>query len=564
MITAETMVAKKLKIKFPTQRMEAVPGIRVDSGCNVDKNYHSRACDMPKTKLEPAEPRANKRRPLQMLEGRSQKKRKMDHSVSRQCFAILKSLINNPSGWVFKEPVDPVALNIPDYFSIISHPMDLGTIKSKLEKNQYFGTEEFAADVRLTFSNAMLYNPPTNYVHKMAESLNKIFETKWKSLVEKWNCEVSESSGGKNLSRKPKEISTARQNSSQIPLLPKGSKLSEDKATRSSANAKAATVKHSKPVENCMRKASQLNSFEGTSGGKHACCYVSVKPSLSPVVGKCGRSVGSARQCCLPCDSTHASSDISSERSLSRDDTACGSDASKLDCQQKSMSTAQRSKSDLDSDGAVSALDDENACPSSQLMPCATDVTSGEGGIPHSFDVQLSPTKALRAAMLKYRFADTILKAQQKTLLDHCEKADLVKMQREKERLERKQREEKALIEAQIRAAEANSRRSAELELKKQREKEREAARVALQKMEKTVYFEQDLEILKELEMLSGGSLSYHFRIDSKCSQVSNGEMEGSYLRSPLERLGLFMKNDIWDEDDKLQNGDEEEGEIFP
>ncbi|XP_043808230.1 transcription factor GTE12 isoform X5 [Manihot esculenta] len=515
MITAETMVAKKLKIKFPTQRMEAVPGIRVDSGCNVDKNYHSRACDMPKTKLEPAEPRANKRRPLQMLEGRSQKKRKMDHSVSRQCFAILKSLINNPSGWVFKEPVDPVALNIPDYFSIISHPMDLGTIKSKLEKNQYFGTEEFAADVRLTFSNAMLYNPPTNYVHKMAESLNKIFETKWKSLVEKWNCEVSESSGGKNLSRKPKEISTARQNSSQIPLLPKGSKLSEDKATRSSANAKAATVKHSKPVENCMRKASQLNSFE----------------------------------------------DISSERSLSRDDTACGSDASKL---QKSMSTAQRSKSDLDSDGAVSALDDENACPSSQLMPCATDVTSGEGGIPHSFDVQLSPTKALRAAMLKYRFADTILKAQQKTLLDHCEKADLVKMQREKERLERKQREEKALIEAQIRAAEANSRRSAELELKKQREKEREAARVALQKMEKTVYFEQDLEILKELEMLSGGSLSYHFRIDSKCSQVSNGEMEGSYLRSPLERLGLFMKNDIWDEDDKLQNGDEEEGEIFP
>lgn len=33
--------------------------------------------------------------------------------------------------------------------------------------------------------------------------------------------------------------------------------------------------------------------------------------------------------------------------------------------------------------------------------------------------VQLSPKKALRAAILKSRFADTILKAQQKTLLDH-------------------------------------------------------------------------------------------------------------------------------------------------
>ena len=33
-------------------------------------------------------------------------------------------------------------------------PMDLGTIKSKLEKNVYSGVEEFAADIRLTFSNA--------------------------------------------------------------------------------------------------------------------------------------------------------------------------------------------------------------------------------------------------------------------------------------------------------------------------------------------------------------------------------------------------------------------------
>lgn len=34
-------------------------------------------------------------------------------------------------------------------------------------------------------------------------------------------------------------------------------------------------------------------------------------------------------------------------------------------------------------------------------------------------DIQMSPSRALRAAMLKSRFADTILKAQQKTLLDH-------------------------------------------------------------------------------------------------------------------------------------------------
>jgi hypothetical protein len=35
------------------------------------------------------------------------------------------------------------------------------------------------------------------------------------------------------------------------------------------------------------------------------------------------------------------------------------------------------------------------------------------------FDVQLSPKKALRVAMLKSRYAETILKAQEKTLLDN-------------------------------------------------------------------------------------------------------------------------------------------------
>jgi hypothetical protein len=42
---------------------------------------------------------------------------------------------------------------------------------------------------------------------------------------------------------------------------------------------------------------------------------------------------------------------------------------------------------------------------------------SGDGSYLH--DEPLSPTKALRAAMLKSRFAGTIVKAQQKALLDH-------------------------------------------------------------------------------------------------------------------------------------------------
>jgi hypothetical protein len=56
----------------------------------------------------------------------------------------------------------------------------------------------------------------------------------------------------------------------------------------------------------------------------------------------------------------------------------------------------------------------------------------------------LSPSKALRAAMLKSRFAGTIVKAQQKALLDH--KIDPAKLQLEKERLEKRQQEGKNLL----------------------------------------------------------------------------------------------------------------------
>lgn len=114
------------------------------------------------------------------------KKQVMDGCKVRQCSAILNKLITHPAGWVFNQPVDPVKLNIPDYFSIISHPMDLGTIKSKLETKSYSDTEEFAADVSLTFSNAMRYNPPHNDVHSMAKELFSIFCSRWKSLEAKW------------------------------------------------------------------------------------------------------------------------------------------------------------------------------------------------------------------------------------------------------------------------------------------------------------------------------------------------------------------------------------------
>lgn len=562
---------RKLKIKFAAKKVEAEP---VTLSCTKKRGAPG-ITDVPKAKRQ-----------------------KMDRSTTLQCTSILKKLMTHPAGWVFNQPVDPVALNIPDYFSIISKPMDLGTIKSKLEKNMYLATEEFAADVRLTFANAMLYNPPSNNVHQMAKKLNDLFNTRWKTVDTNWS-ESSKVDPGKILSGgRGKTINSSRQKCSTTPSLHANSMSFEDKqklrkelmevsrgkmppylggflrrhgmtcqnietmevnidkfdeetllelrrVMKISCDARTEKVECTKTAENCRTKSSGKDLDKGTDrNNAHACGSGNTKLPLS-----------------LQNDSNNgSSSDLSTERSFVKDYRACSSDASEPNCQVKNT-ISRISKSDPDSDGAVSAVDDENICTSSHPMTPTTAAAPGEGWITPIFDVQLSPKKALRAAMLKSRFADTILKAQQKTLLDHGNKADRVKMQQKKERLEKKQLEEKGRLEAQVRAAEAASRMKAETESKLQREKEREAARIALQKMARTVEFENNVQIVKELEKLSGCVLTYQYyrQRDSKV------QLRAFNFGNPLERLGLYIKDDFFvDEDEKIiLNEDGEEGEIL-
>lgn len=105
--------------------------------------------------------------------------------LMKQCETLLKRLMSHQYGWVFSTPVDVVKLNIPDYLNVIKHPMDLGTVKSNIASGCYSSPLEFLADVRLTFTNAMTYNPPKNDVHVMADTLNKFFEVRWKAIEKK-------------------------------------------------------------------------------------------------------------------------------------------------------------------------------------------------------------------------------------------------------------------------------------------------------------------------------------------------------------------------------------------
>ncbi|XP_058100711.1 transcription factor GTE4-like [Magnolia sinica] len=97
----------------------------------------------------------------------------------KNCASLLSKLMKHKHAWVFNSPVDVKGLGLHDYHTIIKHPMDLGTVKSRLSKNWYKSPREFAEDVRLTFQNAMAYNPKGQDVYIMAEQLSELFEQRW-------------------------------------------------------------------------------------------------------------------------------------------------------------------------------------------------------------------------------------------------------------------------------------------------------------------------------------------------------------------------------------------------
>ena len=73
-------------------------------------------------------------------------------------YQVWEKLYQHSDAPPFQIPVDPVALQIPDYFDVVKEPMDLATIKEKLNNGDYKDPWEFVDDVWLMFNNAWLYN----------------------------------------------------------------------------------------------------------------------------------------------------------------------------------------------------------------------------------------------------------------------------------------------------------------------------------------------------------------------------------------------------------------------
>eukprot|EP00252_Welwitschia_mirabilis_P007044 TRINITY_DN1806_c0_g1_i8.p1 TRINITY_DN1806_c0_g1~~TRINITY_DN1806_c0_g1_i8.p1 ORF type:complete len:760 (-),score=131.86 TRINITY_DN1806_c0_g1_i8:839-3118(-) len=499
------------------------------------------------------------------------KKQKVEPSLFQQCASLLKQLMSHKFGYVFNEPVDPVKLLIPDYFTIIKHPMDLGTIRRKLDEGSYTSILEFAADVRLTFDNAKTYNPPLNPVHNMANALSNIFERRWKTIEAKLDVEEAyQSKTDVRISRKdldvhqraskklkPRQFSAKKVDSEELPFekQPVGfnhprivqkqqerqnlRRLEDSNRVKEKGNGRRTHALSSAPGIKSSRQSHEqgrrrpmndaekskiltdLNHIQGNVPTeiihflkKHMPpCQdeedivvdvevlsddllwelrrlldkFSAQSEQSPLDEEINNSVEHIEtQQAEPavngmCASVDKQGDVEevdedyvdiegvstptrghgnnirsnpfpSPKSQVASSSSSGSSSSSSDSDSESSSPSasegnngvndnaiQLGNSEPEITVAVSALDEENV--QSKGGTSGGDVQEGESA---PQDRQVSPDRQLRAALLKSRFADTILRAREKTL-PQTNKGDPEKIRKERELLEKLQREGKFL-----------------------------------------------------------------------------------------------------------------------
>ncbi|XP_024972508.1 transcription factor GTE10-like isoform X2 [Cynara cardunculus var. scolymus] len=570
--------------------------------------------------------------------------------LMKQCETLLNRLMSHNFGWVFNTPVDVVELNIPDYYTVIKHPMDLGTVKTKLTSGRYMDQWAFAADVRLTFSNAMTYNPRGNDVHLMAETLSKFFEVRWKAIEKKLlvateavvpmrqNVVETETATpmppfkkkkttylGNEIKQEPvkRTMSDTEKHKLSSELESSLSDLPEsiiDFLKDNSSNGNQTTedeieididtlsndtlfklrkllddylVDKQKNMAKAETCEIELHNESGFSNSSMQACKANDANEEDVDIGGNDLPISSFPPIEIEKDtavrnskcssSSSSSSDSGSSSSDSDSDSSSGSESDGANASAIMNNNKDTFCSEVNMEQIPAVHEDAEAEhysvngmglveQKSHSIPVSGEVDGRQEGESAASERQVSPDKLYRAALLRNRFADTILKAQEKTIGKGCEKQDRERLRLEKEELEKRRKEEKARLQAEAKAAE-EARRNAELEAaveaKRKRELEREAARQALQKMEKMVDIDDNSGFLEDLEMLSVAAAEpLENFIDEASADCGEGRFKLNGKGNPLEQLGLYMKDDEDEEEEEVnprpaQGGDDpEEGEI--
>lgn len=188
-VSEQPLQEVKMEIKQEEPAVEAEPIAEIkEEKPEVKPEISAEDC-----KPEPMEPEDNKDVKTEVKEedekpgtpavqssptGQCKKKIFKPEELRQALMPTLEALYRqDPESLPFRQPVDPQLLGIPDYFEIVKTPMDLSTIKRKLDTGQYQEPWQYVEDIWLMFNNAWLYNRKTSRVYKYCSKLAEVFET---------------------------------------------------------------------------------------------------------------------------------------------------------------------------------------------------------------------------------------------------------------------------------------------------------------------------------------------------------------------------------------------------
>ncbi|VAH73884.1 unnamed protein product [Triticum turgidum subsp. durum] len=537
-------------------------------------------------------------------------------TILKQCEAILKKLMTQKCSHIFNDPVDVEKLNLPDYNDIIKHPMDLGTIKKKLDSGSYASPSDFAADVRLTFNNAITYNPRGHVVHDLAIQLNKMFESRWRTVEKKLATAVTkphvevDKADSKRRKTPPVErsnLSIDRVRPTEI-VKPKMTKEERESLGDCLSSLAEGPEELPGPIIDLLQQCMDNNTEQHGDGEieidihalsddvlfelkKRVDTYLQERdhqqtksqPSENEAVNVSGLSHSSTNPCkgaepveedvdiCgnaspiliekdpqIRTDKCGSPSSSSSDSGSSSSDSDSGSDIEsepeKVVSPAKPAKGPEQPAEQVKSDDVISPVDANQTAADVELREQDNESKAAPEGENAKPDRQVSPDKLLRAAVLRGRYADVIVKA----------RGILSQGGDKQEELEKLQKEEKERLLAEGNAALEARRAEAEAESKRKLDLEREKARQALQEMERTVEI-NDIVHPKDLEMLGTVTTEHIMSSVDETSPEHSQDGLPSFLPgsgSMLEKLGLFMKVDEEEEEEEPCSKGAEDGEI--
>lgn len=106
----------------------------------------------------------------------------MDPELKKKCSEVLEHFLKLESCDPFRERVNWEEWGLYDYLQVVKEPMDLGTVRAKLGKNEYKKPADFARDMRLIWDNCKLYNQDGSDLYLLADELAKKFEDRVKFM----------------------------------------------------------------------------------------------------------------------------------------------------------------------------------------------------------------------------------------------------------------------------------------------------------------------------------------------------------------------------------------------